>query len=358
MRTPVVLLTGVEPEPMSVAMMALQSDLPNAVAVRHHIDVEAQVLERVVSDLTGVVEHERIELEHACISCALREDIVPTLNRLAREARWDSIVAHLPVGAEANQVCNVLAWDSSLARRLRISAVMTALTGPTVVDDLLGDDLLVERGHHSSHEDRRGVGEVACAMAEYADVVTLTDAPDRRGSDLLRGICRPNAQVLDSTSLLEGALLVEKLHDHSRTVAWTATALSADLPDLELDGVWRVDLRSDRPFHPERLIEGLESLGAGRHRSRGCFWLPTRPGRVLEWDGAGGQLSIGDAEPWGRRAPFTRLVLAGVGEAPGHLRDAFEHLLLSPQELSSVGSVWPVAEDGFEPWLGAVREVA
>lgn len=352
------LLTGVAPEPMSAAMVALQFDLPNAVAVRHHIDVEEQVLERVVSDVTGVVDRARIELDHACISCALREDIVPTLHRLAREGRWDSIVAHLPVGAEANQVCNVLAWDSSLARRLRISAVVTAFGGPTVVDDLLGDALLAERGHHSSHEDRRGVGEVACAMAEYADVVTLTDGPDRRGADLLRAICRPHAQVVDGTALLEGPLLVGKLHDHGRTVAWTQTALTADLPDLNRDGVWRVDLRSDRPFHPDRLLEGLEGLGGGRHRSRGCFWLPTRPGRVLEWDGAGGQLSIGDAEPWGRRAPFTRLVLAGVGEPPGHLRGTFDRLLLSEGELATAGPTWPVSEDGFEPWLGSVAEVA
>ena len=44
-----------------------------------------------------------------------------------RDGRWASIVAHLPVGAEAAHLCSVLTWDTRLARFLRISAVVAAL---------------------------------------------------------------------------------------------------------------------------------------------------------------------------------------------------------------------------------------
>ena len=70
-------VTGVQPSAIDSAMMGLGWDLPDAVSVRHTIDPVAQVLTRVVSDATGPVERAHIPLEHACISCALREDVLP-----------------------------------------------------------------------------------------------------------------------------------------------------------------------------------------------------------------------------------------------------------------------------------------
>lgn len=356
MRVPVVLIAGVDPDAMASAMVGLQFDLPGAVAVRHHIDVERGVLTRTVSDLTGVVESHETLLEHACVSCAIREDILPTLERLARDGRWQSIVAHLPVGAEAAHLCSVLTWDTRLARFLRVSSVVTAIGSRHPVRDLLGDDLLADRGRHCSHDDRRGVGEVLAAMVEYADVVAFDDAVDPVAAGLVGALARPGVAVVQGGHGLDGAALTGRLHQHARTDAWTDPARSDALPDVTTEGVWRLDLQSTQAFHPERLLESLESLGSGAHRSRGCFWLPTRPGRVLEWDGAGGQLSIGDHGAWGRRTPFTRIVLTGVGAAPAHLRPAFDRLLAGPGEAGAAGRV--AGEDGFEPWLGPIREVA
>ncbi|MFC7505879.1 GTP-binding protein [Nocardioides sp. CPCC 206347] len=357
MRVPVVLIAGVDPDAMASTMVGLQFDLPGAVAVRHAIDVERGLLTRTVSDLSGVVETHETLLEHACVSCAIREDIVPTLERLARDGRWQSIVAHLPVGAEAAHLCSVLTWDTRLARFLRISAVVTAVGSQDPVRDLLGDDLLADRGQHCSHDDRRGVGEVLAAMVEYADVVTFDDAgepldPVARG--LVTALARPDAAVIEGGHGLDGATLTGRLHQHTRTDAWTSPTRTDALPDLRAEGVWRLDLQSLQAFHPERLLESLELLGAGAHRSRGCFWLPTRPGRALTWDGAGGQVSIGDHAGWALRHPFTRLVITGVGAAPASLRASFDDLLVRPGE----SGTWSVSEDGFEPWLGPIREVA
>lgn len=354
MTVPVVLLAGVDPDAMASTMVGLLFDVPDAVAVRHHIDVERGVLTRTVSDLSGVIETHETLLEHACVSCAIREDIVPTLERLARDGRWQSIVAHLPVGAEPAHLCSVLTWDTRLARFLRISAVVAALGSRHPVRDLLGDDLLADRGRHCSPDDRRGVGEVLAAMVEYADVVTFDGAVDPVASGLVANLARPGVPVAEGGHGLDGPALLGRLHNHARTDAWTSPVRTDTLPDVRSEGVWRLDLQSVQPFHPDRLLESLETLGAGAHRSRGCFWLPTRPARALEWDGAGGQLSIGDHGDWGRRRPFTRIVLSGVGAAPAHLRPAFADLLLSSGEPGS----WSVAEDGFEPWLGPIRDVA
>lgn len=358
MRVPLVLVTGVDPAALDAALLSLAWDLPRTVAVRHAIDPGSQVLTRTVSHAEGVLEREEIPLEHACVTCALREDILPTLERVARDRRWSSIVAALPHGTEADQLGNALATDSRLARHLRLSTVVAALTGEHLVHDLLADDLLRERGWHTNPWDDRGVGETACAQVEYADVVVVDRAPTPQARDLLAALARPEVAVVPGFDQLDGARLVAHRHQHTRTNAWCSPALDVELPRLGDSEAWRLDLTSDRGFHPERLLDQIERLGTGRHRSRGCFWVPTRPGAVLQWSGAGGQLSIGSHGSWGRNTPLTRLLLTGVGTPSRDLTLAFDDLLLTPEESRRDPRSWDVREDGLEPWLGEIRDVA
>jgi G3E family GTPase len=358
MRTPLVVVTGVDPDAMDSAMVSLSWDLPHAVAVRHRIDPTSQVLTRVVSHAGGVLEHHEIALEHACVTCALREDILPTLERLARDDRWGAVVACLPTATEADQLSTVLTRDTRLARHLRLSSVITALGSERLVEDLLGDDLLHERGLHTNPDDERGVGEVACAQIEYADVLMLTDQPTVEATDLVRALARPDALLLTGADQLDGTDLAARRHQHTRTTAWSSPIFDTEVPPLGASLAWRLDLSSPRPFHPERLLDQIERLGAGRHRSRGCFWVPTRPGAIQEWGGAGGQLSIGHHSTWGRRPPITRLLFTGLGTTPTGLVEAFEDLLITPTETRLDQRSWTVLEDGLEPWLGDIRDAA
>ena len=142
---PVVLVAGVSATPMVSAAIALQWDLPSVVAVQHAIDPAREVLVRTVSDITGLIERVEIDVEHACTSCAIREDIVPTLERLAASGTWETIVAQLPVTAEPMQVCRVVEGMPGAAPHVRIAGVVVALDAGTLVEDLVGDDLVAER---------------------------------------------------------------------------------------------------------------------------------------------------------------------------------------------------------------------
>ncbi len=350
MRTPVVVLTGVDPDALTGTLLSLSWDVPRAVAVHHAIDPEREVLVRTVSDATGVIEHAEIELAHACISCALREDIVPTIERVARDGRWDSVLACLPVGAEPAQIGTVVAREPRLQRHLRNTAFVAAIAGESVVDDLLGDELLAERGLHAGPLDRRGLGEVGCALVEYADVVVLTGQPDPAAVDLVTALARPTAGIVVGAENLDGTRLLAGAHDHLATRDWSSDGFARSVPAWESPRVWRLELTSPLPFHPGRLLAGIERLGTGRHRSRGRFWLPSRPGQTQVWDGSGGQLSIG---PGQLGKVSTRLLFTGVGAQPLHLRETFESLLVAPGE-----SVVAVTSDGLEPWLGTIRDVA
>lgn len=357
MRTPLVVVTGVDPASMDTTLLSLSWDLPRAVSVRHRIDPESQVLTRTVSDATGMVEQEQIQLEHACVGCALREDILPTVEQLARDDRWSTIVSGLPTGTEADQLAHALSTNSRLARHLKLSSIIATVGAVDVVRDLLSDDLLRERGVHTNPHDDRGVGEVACAQVEYADTVVLDTDPGAEATDLLHALARPGAPILHGADQLDGAQLTADRHHRGLAQAWSSPEFDTDLPPLGASRAWRLDLSSPRPFHPDRLLDQIERLGTGAHRARGCFWVPTRPGDMLEWSGAGGQLSIGGYSPWGRRTPLTRLVLTGLGTPPSELTSAFEDILLTPTEAQQQRP-WDVIEDGLEPWLGDIRDVA
>lgn len=354
MKKPITIVTGIHLDAMSSTVMSLMLDLPDAVVIRHRIDLERSVLIRMVSDITGIVEHQEIDLEHACVPCAVREDVVPTIERVARDPRWGSVIVQLPVGAGADQVCFALSKEGNILRALRVNSIITALEGPSIQDDLLGDDLLADHGLGTSHEDRRGVGEALADLIEFADVVVVANESTAAGIELVRALGRPEVRVVAGSEQADASLATDLLHNLKRTRMWASPLRNFELPDLRLTAAWRVDLSSDRAFHPERLLESLEQLGAGRHRSKGCFRLPTRPGHALEWAGAGGQVSIGTGQEWGHLTPHTRLILTGVGTPPGHLATAFESMLLKPGEQYVRTSY----EDGFEPWLGPIRDVA
>lgn len=360
-RIPAFLITGVSQTATATTTLGLQLDLPNPVVVSHDIDPDGATLHRTVSDLSGVLERDTIDLEHACVSCAIREDVIPTLARLADLGRWDAIIARFPAGAEALQVCRVAAYEPAQLGPIRISAVVTALESCRAVDDLTGPDLLCESDAHTFLGDERGVAEVATRLLEYADVVAVDGDLSSGCASLVRSLTAPHATIVSDWSQHDMSSLASGVHDHDMLEDWVDEVPMDDIPDTG-EGVWRLRLRSDRPMHPSRMQDNLERLGSGRQRGRGCFWVPTRPRSLCVWDGAGGQLSIGAQGRWDhRRRRRTDIVMTGLlahGDPRRELREAFDASLATPIEMQGLGGSWTASSDGLEPWLGQIEEVA
>ncbi|GAA1243375.1 GTP-binding protein [Janibacter melonis] len=359
--TPVHLVTGIDPEAMAAATIALQWDLPRSVVVGHHVDPRAQQLVRVVSDVTGVLEREVVDLEHACVSCAIRESVVPTLARLADLGRWGAIVAHLPVGAEAVQVCRVATYDPDALGDARVAGVVAALDGSAVTTDLMGYELLGERSAHLVGPDSRAVAEALAPMVEYADVVCVHGSRSDEGDALLRTLARPGTPITYDYEGLDTEQLLVGVHDHDATERWVGDVRRDGEHHAASDAVWTLDLRSERPMDPARLLARLGELGDHPARSRGCLWLPTRPADVVAWTGAGGQLSIGTTGVWGLGRPLTRIVVTGLREdvdTRDVIAAAFEECLLTDAEMRGGSGAWSTRRDGLEEWLGPVRRIA
>jgi G3E family GTPase len=377
---PVPLLTicSMDPVRRDVVAAGLLCDLPGAVVVQHDVNPDpdaAWVLRRTVYDLTGVIEHEYRDLEHRCLSCALREDVLPVLRRLGAGrrverrpgARPSAVVLALPVTAVALPVVRAV---QSLGPGAEVTpgAVLATIDPATFEGDLFGDDLLADRGLELAADDRRAVGEALAHQVEYADVVvTIPDedqAPETRSVPDVPGRVAALLTHLNPSQVPPQALHDVRPHDLVRVrrplddargdLRHAAPAITGDGPC----GVWTVDLHSWRPLHPDRLHEGIEALAGGRFRGRGHFWLPTRPRTLALWDGAGGQLSIGPAGDWAGARPRSRLVVTGSGPDADLLEQAFERALLTDAELARGLDWWAGREDGFSPWLDDHRDAA
>lgn len=357
--TPVHLVTGVDAAAMASTTISIQWDLPGAVVVEHRIEPDAQRLVRVVSDITGRLEEEVVDLEHACVSCAIREDMVPTLDRLSELARWPVIVAHLAAGASASQLCKVAAYEPE-QHQFHIASVIAAFDGPGLADTLLGDELLEDSSTPTLPEEERGLAEVAAPILEYADLVTVHGQTGATGHDAVRALARPGVPVVLDGSTLDVSLLQRGPHRLAATETWVSEVRRGPIRTPHSAHVWTLELTADRPVHPERLHRRFEDLGTGSHRARGCLWVATRPGEVIAWEGAGGQHLLGPVASWGPAGPTTRVVIVGRADDDRRslITEAFQDCLLTDVELARQGAQWATHLDGLEPWLGPIRAIA
>ncbi|MEZ0164175.1 GTP-binding protein [Kineococcus sp. LSe6-4] len=355
MPLPVTVLTSMDPVLRDSATATALWGGPGTVLLRY--DLAPGRLHRLAAAFDHVLEDVEVPLEHACLGCALREDVLPAVAALARAGRVRHLVLALPVAAEPLAVLQALTLGTDggddLADLVTVTGVVAVTHGPGLLEDLLGDELVVDAG---GAETERAVGEVLAHQLDEADLVLVDGELPARSAVLLDHVTAPGCVVADLLAADAADVLApRRLATPGRTAEpLRRSDLRAARPSGADDrlGVFTLDLRTTAPLHPGRLLAEIEAVGAGRLRARGFFWVPSRPDVVCAWDGAGGQLSIGTIGTWDARRgerPRTRLVVTGVDEGDAErVSAAFERILATPAE----SAAWTAPQDGLEPWLG------
>src|SRR5690349_9166099 len=115
-RSRVTVLAGFAPAATDAVARSLLVADPSLTLVSHDLSaVRDGVVTRTVRTAAGVIERGRTELVHGCVSCTLREDVLPTLERLSRERPGSDIVLSLPPAIEPAAVAALpaeLTFDS------------------------------------------------------------------------------------------------------------------------------------------------------------------------------------------------------------------------------------------------------
>ncbi|WP_328471465.1 GTP-binding protein [Actinoplanes sp. NBC_00393] len=317
-RTAVTVLSGFSPGAVQAAARALLIADERLVAVGHDIaDIRDGVVRRRVETATAVLGQADVELQHGCVSCTLREDVLPTLVRLARTRPGSDLLLVLPSTVEPEAVASACA---PVLDALRFDSYVTVVDADRFLDDLASTDDLRHRDLHAAEDDHRAVAEVVAHQVEFCDTVILWNRPDtdqhesHRLATLVHRLAPWAVQVhvgpsptLDCTALHANVRRTGR-HDPERPgmlgLALEGRPIAVHDPDA--DGVASILFRTRRPFHPQRLHDALEQLTEHALRGRGQFWLASQPDAVLAFECAGGGVSLGTLGYWLAALPVER----------------------------------------------------
>ncbi|URM90300.1 GTP-binding protein [Streptomyces sp. MRC013] len=291
----VALVGGLHADARRAAVDRLLASVPGSVALHHDLSTAAErgTVVRTVRDATGVLSTGEAPLVDDCACCALREDLVPELERLAGAGLTRLAVVELWDSVEPKGTAEVVA-----ASGLDLTGVVTAVD-PALVLPYLGDgDDLADAGLAAAASDRRTVADTWARQLEYAPVLAVLDSPDADDEDrALLAQLHPTARHV---AVPGGDLAAAVLAGFDVEAAAAAQHPACALLPQEADaaGVGTFVWRARRPFHPGRLYAALEDLTCAAVRSRGRFWLADRPDALLAWDAAGGALCVEGTGQW------------------------------------------------------------
>lgn len=294
---PVLIVGGLHSEARRTVVDGLLRTVPGSVVLHHDLSTAAEgTVLRQVRDASGELSRGDAPLVNDCACCALREDLMPELERLADGGLTRLAVVELWDSVEPRAMAEVVAAHG--AGRVRLTNVITAVDPALVLPCLGNGDDLAEAGLAAAATDQRTVGDTWARQLEYAPVVAVVESEDADDEDraLLRQL-HPTARQVDSGSA-ELARLAFAGFDVDAAAAAQHPACALLPQDADEAGVTTFVWRRHRPFHPERLYRALEDLCCAAARSRGRFWLADRPDTLLAWDAAGGALCVEGAGPW------------------------------------------------------------
>ncbi|MEV4170753.1 GTP-binding protein [Nonomuraea sp. NPDC049709] len=380
MPTPVVLVAGLHGTARTATVERLLAGHPGSLAVHHDLSAVANgLVRRTVRDATRVLDTTDVRLAHGCITCTVREDLIPQLVMLAPASAllivdlWDSV--------EPRSVAEAVDCDEA-KESLRLTAVLTAVDAEAMPDDITRGERLREVGKPAAAGDQRYLAEVLARQLEYPTGLVLHggDEDDRELSRTVLAHLTPVTPIhtVDFLPPVTAAAIC------TGELAERVDPATAQLPcDAETDEIVTTVWRSRRPLHPARLFDAVDELVTESVRSRGRFWLATRPGQLLAWDAVAGIVSAEDAGPWLAALPeaawdlvsparrltaaldwddahgdrVQHLVFTGPDLDPARFHALLDSCLLTQEEEAAGPDVWAGYDDPFAPILN-IKETA
>lgn len=342
MSVPVVLVAGLHGPARAAVVDRLLREHPGAVAIHHDLrEITGGLVTRTVRAADAMLERAVVRLEHGCVTCTVRQDLVPQLLRHAGRAAL--LVVDLWDCVEPRSVAEVLGhpdWNGDI----RLTGVLTAVDAESMPADLCRGERLSEVGKPGAAGDERYLAEVLVHQIEYATALIVADVlpaplPPAEEDDLqlcreILGHLAPMTPVTmpdEPLPLLTGPALCA--HELAARVDPATAQLPCQAHTPEVDTVvWR----RTAPLHPARFFDAMDTLATESVRSRGRFWLANRPDRMLAWDAVAGIIAVEDAGPWlaalpeaaWEMVPPARRLAASLDWSPEH-GDRVQHLVLT-----------------------------
>jgi G3E family GTPase len=332
-----------------------------------------------------------VEMSNGCICCTLREDLLLEVNRLAKEGRFDQLLIESTGISEPLPVAETFTFadedGQSLSHVARLDTMVTVVDGLNFLRDYSSQESLQSRGESLGEEDQRTVVDLLIEQVEFCDVIVLNkidlidDAGRERLMAILRGLNpRARIEVSEFGRVPLDRVLDTKLFDFDEAAdapGWLREMRGEHTPETQEYGIGSFAWRARRPMHPLRFWNLISGEWPGVIRSKGFFWLASRPTHAGSWSQAGAVCRHGAAGLWWAAVPKEHwptdpeslqaiekewdpnvgdarqeIVLIGIGMDEADLRLRLNECLLTDDEMAEGPGSWLGFTDPFPAWAG------
>ncbi len=282
-----------------------------------NVDAELVSNEQVLSR----TDEKLVEMSNGCICCTLREDLMVEVERLAMENRFDYLLIESTGISEPVPVAQTFSFIDEeqgidLSRFSYIDCMVTVVDAFNFFRDFGSPETLQDRQLTDMDGDYRTIVNLLTDQVEFANVIILNkcDLANQQDLGVLEAAIHklnPTAKIIRSTfsKVQPGEILntgLFNLQEAEQSAGWIQELnKEAHTPETEEYGIGSFVYRSRRPFDPERFWNYVEQkFPATVIRSKGLFWLASRPEQALVWSQAGGSLKADQAGVWWSSMPY------------------------------------------------------
>ncbi|MGY8837648.1 MAG: zinc metallochaperone GTPase ZigA [Enterobacterales bacterium] len=273
------------------------------------INIDAATIKSGVS--LSHSDEKLVEMSNGCICCTLREDLLIEVGKLAKEGRFDYLVIESTGISEPLPVAETFTFadenGNSLGDVATLDTMVTVVDAVNFLNDYEQANDLQQTGESLGEDDDRSVADLLVDQVEFADVILIskTDLITSVQLNKLTAILNTlNTQAkiipISNGNININEVLNTGLFNFERAQqapGWLKEMRGEHIPETEEYGISSFNYTARRPFDPEKFYNFLHSTEQfGKLiRSKGYFWLATRPLFCGQWSQAGGIAHYGFA---------------------------------------------------------------
>ena len=353
------------------------------------INIDSAIVQSEVS--LNRSEEKLVEMSNGCICCTLREDLLEEVTKLSKEGRFDYLVIESTGISEPLPVAETFTFADengvSLSDVADLDTMVTVVDAVNFMNDYDQAKYLQDTGESLGEEDERSVADLLVDQVEFADVILIskTDLVSSDDIERLTAILKTLNTDAKIVPISQGQVNIDEvlntgLFDFERAQqapGWLKEMRGEHVPETEEYGIGSFTYEARRPFHPEKFHEFLH--GTDKYgkliRSKGYFWLASRPEFAGQWSQAGGIARYGFAGMFWKAIPEKNwptdeeylasiknswvepfgdmrqeLVFIGQGLDKSGMASALDDCLLSEEDVLRGKAYWTTLQDPFPVW--------
>lgn len=266
------------------------------------VNIDAALVEKGGADLSRT-EEKLVEMSNGCICCTLREDLLEQVRELAQQGKFDYLLIESTGISEPLPVATTFDFrdeeGQSLSDVSQLDTMVTVVDAANLIKNYNSTDLLKDQGESLGEEDERTLVDLLVEQMEFANVIILNkiDLVSEEDLETVKAIVRglnAKAKIIETTLsqvdmsevMDTGLYNLEEAQEHP---LWAQELYNPDahVPETEEYGITSFVYRAREPFNPEKIHAFFNQECPGVVRTKGFFWLSSRPDFVGEVSQAG-----------------------------------------------------------------------